>query len=284
VKTLLPATALLFVVAACGDGADPTDRVQVVATTTILGDVARNVVGADGTVEVLLPLAADPHDYRPSSRQVAAVDRADLVVAIGLGLEEGLTDVLGSDNVVELAERLDPLDDDPHVWLDPVRMAEAGRLIAAELAAIDPSRDWMARAEAYAAELFAADEQIGAILDAVPVDRRKLVTNHDALEYFATRYGFEVVGVVTPGGATLAEPSSARLSDLVEILEREAVPAIFAETTESTTLADAVAAEAGRDVTVVELFTGSLGGPGSGAETLIEMLITDAERVAAALT
>lgn len=300
---LLVVTALL--VAACGDGNSDRDGVSVVATTTVLGDVARNVVGDGGEVEVLLPVGADPHDYQASSRQVAAIQEADLVIANGLGLEEGLTDVLESAaadgaNVLTVAPLLDPLPfgadhdndhsddaeagDDPHVWLDPLRMAAATRIVAQELSKIDGSADWTARGNVYADALTTADEDIQATLEVVPPANRKLVTNHDALGYFASRYGFEVVGVVIPGGSTLAEPSSAELTELVAVVEQEQVQAVFAETTNPEVLADAVAAEAGGEVIVVELFTGSLGEPGSGATTLIEMLTTNAQRIAQALS
>jgi zinc/manganese transport system substrate-binding protein len=121
------------------------------------------------------------------------------------------------------------------------------------------------------------------ILDVVPAERRVLVTNHDALGYFADRYGFEVLGTVIPGGATLADPSSADLAELVATIQREEVPAIFAETIEPSVLAETVAAEVGDQVRVVELFTGSLGEEGSGAETLIDALIINARRIAEAL-
>jgi zinc/manganese transport system substrate-binding protein len=113
---------------------------------------------------------------------------------------------------------------------------------------------------------------------------RLLVTNHDALGYFADRYDFEIVGVVIPGGSTLADPSSAELAALVETLLETDVPAIFAETSSPAQLAETVAAEAGNDVEVVELHTGSLGEPGSGADTLIGMLRTNATRIRDALT
>lgn len=289
----------------CGDGSDAAepdpdaDLPQIVVTTTVLGDVTANVAGEDAGIEVLLPPGADPHGYQASARQVAAIDEADLVIANGLGLEEGLTDVLQAAaddgaNVLEVGELLDPIpfgaaghgrgDLDPHIWLDPVRMAEAARLIATELAALEPGVDWATRAEAYAADLGDAHVEIESILSQVPAESRKLVTSHRAFGYFADRYGFEIVGVVIPGGSTLADPSSAELSSLVETIEHERVRAIFAETTEPIDLAEAVAAEVGRDVEVVELHTGSLGEPGSGADTLIGMLVTNAARIAAALS
>ncbi len=281
--------ALALLAAACGDaGGSGEGRVSVVTTTTILGDVVRAVAGDDAEVVVILPVGADPHDYQPSARQVAAIANADLVVANGLGLEQGIGEVLDeASRLLEVGPQLDPRplgdgDDDPHVWMDPSRMADAARLVAAELAAVAPGVDWARRAEAYAADLLAADEEIAEILAAVPEERRILVTNHDSLGYFADRYGLTVVGTVIPGGATLAEPSSAELAELVAVIERTGVPAIFAETTEPAALAEALAAEAG-GIEVVELYIGSLGEPGSGAATLAGMLITDAERIARAL-
>ena len=295
-KVLTAGLALASLLSACGDDGAP-EGLTVVATTTILGDVVANVVGDDAEVVVLAPLGADPHDFQPSSAQVAVINEADLVVANGLGLEEGLEDVLDGAaadgaNVIELAPQLDPLpfgsgDDpdslDPHVWLDPIRMGAAATLIAAQLTAIDDTVDWKARSDAYAAELAALDGEIEAILAALPEGSRLLVTNHDSLEYFATSYGLDVIGTVIPGGTTLADPSSEALADLVTIMETEGVAAIFAETTLPAVLAEAVAAELGNDVEVVSLYTGSLGEAGSGAETLIDMLRTNAERIAAAL-
>ncbi len=291
----LASLVLALTAASCGTGDDAGGAVEVVATTSILGDITRNVVGDAATVTVLVPSGTDPHDYQASSQQVADLVAADLVVANGLGLEEGLADVLDAAardgaRVIEVAAAVDPLplaggdDLDPHFWLDPLRVAGAARVIAAELDAVAPGTDWGMRAAAYAAELDSAGESIAEVLAAVPVARRRLVTNHDALGYFAARYGYEVIGTIIPGGATLAEPSSAQLADLVATIVREQVPAVFAETTEPSVLAAAIAAEAGDDVEVVELYTGSLGGPGSGADTLIGMLETNAARIAAALS
>ena len=290
---------LALVSSACaGDGTmgDDDDAILVVASTSILGDVAQQILGDAGRVEVLIPTGADPHDYQPSSQQVSLVAGADLVIANGLNLEEGLLDVIDAARgdgarVIEIAPMLDPLpfshsDDslDPHVWLDPARMAEAARIIGEELQLIAPDSDAVDRAMAYADVLMGVDAEIGAILSVVPHDQRKLVTSHHAFGYFADRYGFEIVGVVLPGGSTLADPSSAELAALVETMRDAGVRTIFAETTETPTLAEAVAAELGGDVRVVLLYTGSLGEEGSGAETLAGLLLTDAHLIAEALS
>ena len=297
---VLTLTIALFL-ASCSSEVDPPgEGLTVVATTTILGDLVSQVVGDGASVEILMPIGADPHDFQASSAQVAAVSRADLVVANGLGLEEGLEDVLagaGSDGVriLEVGPMLDPIrlreagdeDDhgaeDPHVWFDPLRMARAAQLVADALDEIDPAGEWESQAAAYADQLRDADVRITELLAAVPAERRKLVTSHESLGYFAERYDFEVVGVVIPGGSTLSDPSSEELARLIETIRSEGVKAIFSETTQTSSLIDAVGSEVGEEIVIVDLYTESLGEPGSGAETLIDMLITNAERIAGAL-
>jgi zinc/manganese transport system substrate-binding protein len=296
-----------------GDGSTAGDRLSVVVTTSMLGDVVSNVVGDDAEVTVLFPLDSDPHEYQISSAQASSLQQADLVVANGLLLEGGSIDVLDNAaadgaNILEVAPGLEPLpfglhggesdeeapicdpshpedgDCDPHVWMDPVRMGDAARDIADALSSLEPDIDWRSRADAYAAELGGADQEIQTILSSVATENRKLVTNHDAFGYFADRYGFEIVGTVIPGGSTLADPSSAELAQLVATIDREGVDAIFAETTAPSALAEAVAAEAGQDVAVVELFGESLTAPGTDADTLIHMLTANAHLIADALS
>jgi zinc/manganese transport system substrate-binding protein len=324
-RTLVAALGIALLTASCA-GEDPEpgegDTARIVVTDSIWGDVVASIVGDEVPFQVLVPIGADPHEFQPSARQVAAVESADLVIANGLGLEEGMADVLASARadgvrVLEVAPLLDPIpfggdpgdtctptmteddhgstDDDhgsteddhgscdPHVWMDPTRMASAAAIIGEAIGAVEPSIDWSARAEAYASSMRATDATITEILAPLPADRRTLVTNHDALGYFAARYGFTVVGTIIPGGSSLGDPSSSELADLVEVMRVEGVRAIFADSTRPSVLADAVAAELGSDVVVVPLYTGSLGEPGSGAETVGGMLTVNAERIADAL-
>jgi len=319
-----------LVLAACGSdssdgtqaGADPADATgtAVVATTSVLGDVVALVAECGGgTSTTLMPVGADPHDFSPSSDEVARMVNADLVVANGLNLEEGLADALSSAAadgaaVLEVAEMVDPLpfgmggadhghsdedghedgDDhgdevhdhgslDPHFWHDAARMALAAELIGAELADTTGDDGYVVCGTQVADELRQTDAEVRDILSVVPDDRRVMVTDHEAFGYFAEAYDFEIAGVVIPGGATLAEPSSRELAALVEVIIDEGVPAVFANTEAPSTLTDAVAAEAGAQVAVVELHVGSLGGPGSGAETYDTMMTTNAQRIADAL-
>ncbi|MCL1599171.1 MAG: metal ABC transporter substrate-binding protein, partial [Actinomycetia bacterium] len=275
---------------------------------SVLGDLVSQIVGDRAQVQALMPVGVDPHEFQPSSSQVAAMAQADLVVANGLGLEEGILDLLTTlegdgANVLWVGELVEPLpfdregsicnvsdgemaegSCDPHVWLDPVRMIEASRAIGEALEVIDPAVDWSAGVDGYVAELEGLDTDVRELIAAIPPTDRLLVASHEALAYFATRYGFEIVGTVVPGGSTLADPSSAQLEELVRVIDSLGIPAIFAESLSPTILAEAVASEAAHPVEVVVLYTGSLGAPGSGADTYVGMILTDARLIVDALS
>ncbi|CAN5269965.1 metal ABC transporter substrate-binding protein [soil metagenome] len=321
--------ALMLALAACGDatgqdtasdaptedGAAETEEsatesatesaLEIVATTSIMGDLVSMVVQDDATVEVLLPIGADPHDFAPSAAQATTLRSADLVVANGLNFEEGLVSLLegaAEDGVVvfeatdhvELIEFDDDHgdeddhgddhgDEDPHVWFDAARMAGVVEALGAELTTLDDSIDWEARAAEASDELLALDEEIREILADVPDGNRILVVNHDVLGYFADAYDFEVAATVIPGGTTLSEPSAADLRDVIEIVSDTGVSAIFAETTAGAGLTDVVADEVGRDIEVVVLYTESLSDADGPAATYIDMMRTNATRIAEAL-
>jgi len=310
--------AVLVVATACGSDDDSADdRPLVVVTTTILGDITANVAGDEADVEVLMPIGADPHSYEASARQGARLREADLIVANGVELEEGLLDIIAEAEgegvaVLRVGDLLDPKpfvapdahdhgeegedgheDEgeeahehesglDAHVWMDPIRMVEAAGLIGE---ALRPSLgdDVLERAAAYQEELRTLSDEIQAAIDTIPPERRVLITNHFAYGYYAERYGLEILGTVIPAATTEAETSAAEFAELVELIERERVPAIFGSTTEPATLAEAIAAEVGFDVEVIKLYTGSLGEEGSGAETYVAMMSDSTRRIVEAL-
>ena len=319
--------ALSLGLAACGSDPTPAsdaDGVSVVTTTTQLGSIVDEIVACGGGVNTtILPIGADPHDFSPSSADVATMVQANVVISNGLGLEEGLTDALASAaedgaEVVAIAALVDPIpfgeedhsdedhsdedhsDEDhsdeehadeehehsggldPHFWFDMTRMAQASVIIGDTLAATGGSA-YADCGQQVSAEILTAQTELEQILSVVPESRRVLVTDHDAMEYFAAAYDFTVAGSVIPSGTTLAEPSSADLQALVEVMKSAGVTAIFANAAEPAALADAVAAEVGADVVVVPLFIESLGEPGSEAGTYTTMMLTNAERIADAL-
>jgi len=330
------ALVLSFAAAACGGGTDATaespaseeataaaDGLVVVTTTNILADLTARLVGDHGTVTALMPVGADPHSFQLSSAQGQQLRDADIVVANGLGLEEGMLDALESAaeegvEVVSLAETVttlaedqtedeghaeeeehgeedhaeeeghehDHADGDPHFWMDPVRVAEAIEDLALHLAEVDDNAteaEWAARAEVLVAELQALDEEVEEILSVVADDRRVLVTNHDSYDYFADAYDFEVLGTVIPGGGTLAEPSAADLEILVEDIRDAGVTAIFTETTDPSRLAEVVAQEVGEEIAVVQLVGGSLTDADGPAATYADYMRHNATLIADAL-
>lgn len=310
-----------FAIAACGaeeDSDGSTGSVPVVvATTSIWADVAANIA-CDGTAEVvsLLPAGVDPHSFEPSMADRAEMEGAALVVANGLGLEGGLDDTLESVEragtpVFRAGDHLDTItaaeepgghdgegeggegegEDhhdhegaDPHVWQDPTRTAQVAQALGDALvqdAGLDAATVQRC-VESYVAELEALDAEVAELTSSVPPERRVLVTNHDSLDYFADRYGFEVLGTVIPGPGTLAETNPADLEALARAVAEAGVPAVFAEEQHSDADAEALADRVG-DVEVVTLHTDALGESGSGAETYLEMIRSNGEQVAAAL-
>ena len=313
-----PTAALAIVLAAgvvgCGASDAGSDgRPEIVVSNVVIADVVSSLLGDAATVTSLVPAGASPHDVQVSARQAAEIREADLVVVNGGGFEAGLEDVVESarDEGVPVHEAISAVDDllltdeegheddhddghdhehgdegvDPHVFTDPVRAAQAARGILAEVFEVVPGLDTpevRERADAYLARLDDLDAEVRATLAGVDDDRRVLVTNHESLRYFADRYDFRVVGAVIPSTST-GDTSSARdLEELAEVVRTEGVPAIFADTSSPTRLADALADEVG-GVEVVLLYTESLGEPGSGADTYEGMIRTNAERIADAL-
>jgi zinc/manganese transport system substrate-binding protein len=319
VAGLALAVVVLAVGAGCGGddsaGAGSAgDIPRIAVTTSILGDVVTELTGDLAEVEVIMPANADPHEFQPSAREAAELREADLVVTNGANFEAGLEDTIhGAEDdgvpvfaAIDHVETLEAGEDehadeegteaegdehehegvDPHFFTDPGRMADAAEtlvgVLTEEVAALDTPalRD---RAGGYVAELRALDAEVEDILAPVPPERRKLVTNHDVFAYFADRYGFEVVGAVIPGTTTQAAPSAGEIDALAATIAAEGVPAVFADTSSPEDLADALAAEVG-DVAVVELYSEALGDEGSGADTYVSMVRTNATRIADALS
>jgi zinc/manganese transport system substrate-binding protein len=140
-----------------------------------------------------------------------------------------------------------------------------------------------ANADAYAAELGRLDARLSERFATIPPDRRELVTNHHVFGYLAERYGFEVVGAVIPSGTTLASPSSSDLDSLAGAIREAGVPAVFADSSQPDRLAQVLAAEAGLNVQVIELYSESLTEPGGGAATYLDMMRANADAIVAGL-
>ncbi|HEU5254261.1 MAG TPA: zinc ABC transporter substrate-binding protein [Solirubrobacterales bacterium] len=274
---------LALAAAGCGSAGAGTEKLDVVVTTTQLGDFVREVGGDAVAVDQILEPNTDPHDYEPRPSDVEGAAAAEVVFASGDDLDAWVEQVVsdsGSDaEVVDVGAavpfRLAGEDSgeeasryDPHWWHDPRNAEAAVREIERTLAAADPShRAAFARnAAAYLAELRALDRGIAGCMAAVPAAQRKLVTDHDAFGYFARRYGVDVVGAVIPSQTTQAQPSAKDLSELARTIEAEKVRAIFPESSLSAKVADAIARQTGASAEYT-LYGDTLGPEGSSGET-----------------
>jgi ABC-type Zn uptake system ZnuABC Zn-binding protein ZnuA len=270
-----------LVAAACGDDSGSGGGRTVVATTTQVADLVRQVGGSRISVDGMLRPGGDPHDYEPRPSDVAAVARADLVFRSGGEVDDWLGDVIddagGNAQVVSLIDSVDRIGDDPHWWQDPRNAERAVEAIRARLTTLDPGGRAAYRRDAARLErrLRTLDARIAGCVARVPAAKRRIVTTHDALGYFARRYGVDVVGAVIPSLSTQAQASAGDVQKLVDQIRREHVEAVFPESSVNPDIERAIARVAGASVGG-KLYADSLGPKGSTGETYVGALSADA--------
>ncbi len=275
----------LAVLSGCSSGTESSST--ILATTSVWADITSHTL-CDIEVDALIAPGSDPHSYEPSLRDRERLERAELVIANGAHLEDHYADLLTTaDDVVVLADHVslrhispdhgdhDHDGTDPHFWMDPTLVADLVMVIA------DRYNTSPSCATAYRDELLALDADISSMVATIPPDRRILVTNHDALGYFADRYGFDVVGTVIPSMTTMAEPSAANLADLAETIEATGARAIFTE--ELGHDADATALGQRLGIPVIPLSTGTLD-PNDDRSTYVEMMRSNTTLIVDALS
>jgi zinc/manganese transport system substrate-binding protein len=298
----LAAAALALLLAACGTdggGAAP-GQAKVVATTTQIGDFARAVGGDRAKVVQLLKPNTDPHDYEPRPSDVRETAGADVVLANGDNLDRWMDKVEeqagGDPAVVDLGARVpvkvpgesegpEASRYDPHWWHDPRNAQAAVTAIRDALTKANPAaRDVYARnADAYLAQLRTLDRGIAACIGRVAPAARKLVTDHDAFNYFARRYGITVVGAVIPSQTTQAQPSAGDVARLTRLVRREGVKAVFPESSINPKLAQAIARQTGA-TSDHTLYGDTLGPKGSSGATYLTMERANADAMVRGFT
>ncbi len=270
---LFAGIALVAVVAgACspsGAAQASDDRIHVVATTTILADLVRQVGGDRVTVESLVPKGGEAHTFDPTPSDVRRVVEADLVIRNGLGMDDWLLNLIQNAGstapVIAVAEDLPGAQYiesgsqvNPHLWMDVTYARAYASRISEELEQLDPAHaaEIKASALAYDARLAALDADIRTRLAAIPEADRTVISFHDAFPYFARAYGLTVDGTVVdaPG----QDPSAAQVEALIGEIRAKGVKAILAEAQFSDKLVQAIADETGATV-VSNLYTDSVG-------------------------
>jgi zinc/manganese transport system substrate-binding protein len=282
------------------------EPLKVVATYSILGDFVQNVVGDLIDLTVLVGPDGDAHEYEPTPQDSVAIADATLVFENGLAFETWLDDLFTASGSaatrVVVSEGITPRamqelgahageehaheEFDPHIWHNPQNVMVMVDNIAAALAATDPANEssYLANATTYKAELEQLDSYMQAEVEKLPAENRKLVTSHDALGYFADRFGFEVIGAVIPSVSTESSDANAgELAELVDTIKASSVPAIFVENITNTELVKQVASSAGVMVAPA-LYTDALGEEGSEGASYLEMMRYNVDMIVTALT
>ena len=258
--------------------------------------MVKDVVGSAADVSVLMPNGANPHEWSASAKDVETMLKADLVIDNGLGLEGNLRDPLKqakadgvrvftvADHItvrkVKAGEGTDASDpdqapgaDDPHLWMDPLTMKQwiGPLLVTLRDVGIDAASSG-ARVEA---DLDSLNSEVESIVGRIPAERRKLVTGHESMGYFAERYKFQLVGALIPSITSQAEASAGELAALTDKIRDAGVPAIFAEIGTPAATVEAIASDTGTKV--VELSTHNLPADGTYRSFMINIATTIAD-------
>ena len=294
--------ALILALSACqsprtASNSQSPGRLRVIATFSILGDFAQNVGGDHIELKTLVGLGSDVHEFEPNPSDALSARNADVVFENGIQLESWLDRLYtssGSQARRVIVSQSIPTrlittgantETDPHVWQDVANAITMTMTIRDALVAADPpnASAYQANAAAYIAQLQALDQEIMTEVGRLPVENRKLVTSHDAIGYFAARYGFQVVGSLLGTVATASgDPSAKVFAQLVRDVKAASVKAIFAESVTNPANMERLAKET-NVVIGPELYTDSLGPAGSAGSTYITAMRHNAHSVVSAL-
>lgn len=293
VRRLAVLLLLLGAVAAARPaGAAGDERLKVVATFSILGDMVERVGGERVAVTTLVKPQSDTHAFRASPSDAEAIAGADLLVANGLGFEGWIERLIAASGfagpVVRAADAVETLPSgpgsavDPHAWQSLPAAQTYVDTIAAALAAADPAgaAGYESRAAAYRAEMEALDAELRERLAALPEDRRSIVTNHDAFGYFEHEYG---VRFIAPAGvSTEAEASARNVAAIIRFVREEGIDAVFLESVTNPRLLQQIASETGATIGGT-LYSDALSGPDGPAPTYLAMMRHNIDALIAAL-
>ncbi len=266
------------------------DRLNVVASFSILGDFVRNVGGDRINLTILVGPDSDVHVYTPAPSDAKTIADAQLVIINGLGLEGWLPRLLQSAGskapIIEATKGIAPLKSgaaaDPHAWQSVANAEIYVKTISDALAQADPAdADYFhARAERHLAELGALDREVRDAVDKIPPARRKVISTHDAFGYFAAVYGIEFIAPL--GVSTETEPSARDLAKIIGQIRAEKIPAVFLENISDDRLVGRIAAETGARIGGT-LFSDSLTGEKGDAPTYIAMVRHNIKALTSAL-
>lgn len=265
---------------------------KVVATTSVICDMTKQIAASTIDLVCLIPPASDPHVYRPTPGDRKNIEQAKLILYNGYNFEPSLIKLIKSAANPSLKSRRFEVayfaappprnveNIDPHVWHDAKKGFVMIKAVRTALANVVPENAalYAKNAETMEAEVDRIDAWIKSQIATIPQGARKLVTTHDALGYYSKAYGIPIEGALQ-GISTEEKPTAARVKALVNSIKASKVPTIFAERTVNPRLIDAIAKEANVKISDQELYTDGLGEPGSSGETYQKMLIANTKAI-----
>ncbi|WP_348772950.1 zinc ABC transporter substrate-binding protein [Paenibacillus sp. Marseille-P2973] len=276
--------------------------IHIVTTIGMITDVVQEIGGEEVKVQGLMGPGVDPHLYKASQGDIQKLDDADMILYGGLHLEGKMQEIFEKleqrKPTVAVSKNIDPSvlrsgkdaggsQYDPHIWFNVKHWVSAAETIRDTLVEYDPDHAavYKQNAEVYIAELNELDAEVRERIAEIPEAGRVLVTAHDAFGYFGDAYGIRVMGL--QGISTASEYGSKDVSKLRDFLVENQIKAVFVESSIPTKSMEAVIAgakEMGHDVKIGgELFSDSMGEPGSDADTYIKMVRHNVNTIAAAL-
>ena len=292
------ALAALALIACSPSTRAPEGRLQVVTTVSPITDIARRVAGDAADVTGVVPEGVDSHTFEPTAETARAIARADIIFVNGLHLEDPTVELAESSatkgtSIFALGDHA--LDEsnyiydfsfprsegkpNPHLWMDVPLAVEYARLIAEQLAEVDPgdATTFQANAAAYVDRLEALDAAIREAVATIPQRNRVLLTYHDSFAYFAEDYGFRVIAAIQP--SDFSEPSAQEVARLVDQLEATDVPAIFGSEVFPSPVLAQIADETGVKFEDTLRDDDLPGDPGDPAHSYIGLMAYDVSRI-----
>lgn len=292
-RLLIVALAFLVGCKPASQGGAPaaSGGLKIVATTGMVAELARNVVGKHGTVQTLMSAGVDPHLYKPTTSDVADIRQSDITFYNGLGLEGPMQPVF--ERAAESGRKVIPVAGklpesavhhserfsghaDPHVWMDVALWIQCLDPVVSSLCELSPEHaaEFRANADKYGEELKALDDYARKSMQTIPEQQRTLVTAHDAFSYFAKAYGIKVKSV--QGITTESEPGVDDVNSLVTFLVDSKIPALFVESSVSDrnlmAVMEGVARHGGKVEIGGRLFSDAMGADGTYEGTYIGMI------------
>jgi ABC-type Zn uptake system ZnuABC Zn-binding protein ZnuA len=286
---LLALLAALVIAGCSSSSGGGSGGLRVVATTTQVGDLTRQVAGGRAQVDQILQPGSDPHQYEPRPSDAEGIAQAKLVIRSGGDVDVWLGGVVsqagGRARVVTLIDSVPRQGNDPHWWQNPRNGELAVAAIRDALVKADPggAATYRRNAAAYIARLARLDSGIARCVARIPPRARRLVTSHDSLGYYARRYGFTIVGAAIPSLSSQAQPSAASTQRLITQIKHQHVPAIFPESALNPKLEHAIAREAHAAV-APPLWADALGPKRSSGSTYAGALSANTRTIVSALS